>query len=166
MFHIITINFFEQSDVWIWNRFRVRFKCKLWRVNLIVAIINIMMIKYPNDSWKQRPSFGRIDPWFEVIFCRLDVPLSWWLSCLITMKRVELVHLSSKTWWEEVRATDGSYLSLVSNSSTAFANNIMFNEGSWNNWLYCCCINIGGRQRTKIMRALNWNGQCSWGLNY
>ena len=61
------------------------------------------------------------------------------------MKGVELVHLYSKTWWEEVRSTDNADISLVSNSSTSFANNLLSNTESCNNWLDVFLIVAGVR---------------------
>ena len=36
------------------------------------------------------------------------------------MKRIELIHVSPKTWWEESWTTDDACINFVSNSSTAF----------------------------------------------
>ena len=47
MVHFIIINWFDQSGVGIWNRFRVTLIWKIWRVNLNITIINGMMIKPP-----------------------------------------------------------------------------------------------------------------------
>ena len=113
--HFTIINWFNRSGVWIWNIFRVKFNWKLWRVSLNITIINGMMIKSLRDSWKHRTCFGSRGYVFEVIFWRLAVPLYWWLSWFLTMKGVEFINLSSKTWWEKFRATDDTDISLVSN---------------------------------------------------
>ena len=70
------------------------------------------------------------------------------------MKGVELVHISSKTWWEEVGDTDNAGISLVSNYSTSSTNNIMLNTESCNNFLESCYIIVGEIQRNKMMRAM------------
>ena len=80
---------------------------------------------------------------------------------LITIKGVELVHLSFKNCWEEVRATDYAGISLVSNSSVSFANNIISKAEICNNWLEILCIIVDGLLRTKIMRALKLSGKFS-----
>ena len=59
------------------------------------------------------------------------------------MKGVQLVHISSKTFWEEVRSTDDTGISLVSNTSTAFANSLMLNLESYNNCLESFWIIVG-----------------------
>ena len=161
MVHSIIIYWFDRSGVYICNRFRVRFKRKLLRVKLNITIINGMVIKSHHDSWNHRNSFGRRGTGFEVRFWRLDVPLSWWLSWFITIKGVELVRISSNNWWEEVRATDNSGISLVSNSSKYFANNLLSNVKICNKWLESLCIFVRGIWGNKIMIALNWSGQCS-----
>ena len=60
-----------------------------------------------------------------MIFWRLDVTLSWWISWFITMKGVEMIHIFSKTWWEGLWATDDAGISLVFNTSTSFANTLL-----------------------------------------
>ena len=60
MFHFIVINWFICSGVWIWNRFRVRFNWKLWRVDLNITIINLIIITSHCDSWNHRTGFWRI----------------------------------------------------------------------------------------------------------
>ena len=86
-----------------------------------------MMIKYPHYIPNHSTGFGRRGPIFEFNFWRLSVPLYWWISWFITMKGVELVHISSKTWREEFRPMDGSGIILVSNYSTVIANNLLSN---------------------------------------
>ena len=93
MVHFIIINWFNWSDVWICNGFRIRFNRKLWRVNLKITITTGMMIKYNYDIWNHRTDFGRRGPGFEVICWRLTVPPSWWISFFFTMKGVELIDL-------------------------------------------------------------------------
>ena len=149
-------------NTWIWNKLRFIFKWKLWRLNLNITIINVMMIKSPHDIWNQRTFFGRRGPVFEVRWWRLAVKLSWWISWFTTIKGIKLVHISSKTWREEVRAVDNSGIILLSNSSTAFINNLLSNAESFNNCMESFCINFLDRWGTKMMRALNWSGQCSW----
>ena len=70
------------------------------------------------------------------------------------MKGVELVHLSSKTCWEDVRYVDNPGISLVSNSSTAFSNNPLLEAEIFNNWLESCCIIVCVILRGKMMRDL------------
>ena len=124
------------------------------------------MIKSTHDSWNHITGFGRRGPGFEVSFWRLAVPLYWWLSCLITMKDVELINISYKTWWEELRYTYDSGISLVSNTSTEFANTLLSHAEICNKRLKICCINVGGRWRAEMMITLTWNGQCSWIYNH
>ena len=119
MVHFSIINWFNWIGVWIWNRFRVQFNWKLWRVKLNTTIINGMMIKPPYDIWNHRASVGRRGPVFGVIFWRLNVTLSWCFIRLITMKGVELIHIYSKNWWEEIRDTDDAGIRIVSNTSTS-----------------------------------------------
>ena len=80
---------------------------------------------------------------FEVNFWRLDITLYWCISWFITIKDVELVQISSKTWWEEVRATDDAGIILVSNPSIEFENSHMSNAESCNYWLETLCIIVG-----------------------
>ena len=91
MVHLIIINLFDRSGVWIWNRFRVIFNCKLLRLNLNITIINFMTINFSHDSWNYRDDFGRRCTEFEVSFWSLDVPLYWWLIWFFTMKEFELI---------------------------------------------------------------------------
>ena len=126
MIHFIIINWFDWSGLWIWNRFRVKLKWKNWRVNLNITIINGMMIKYTNDCWNHRAGVGRRSHWFEVIFWRLAVTLSWRFIWFFNIEGVELINLSSKTWWEEFRATDDAAVILVSNPSTVFTNTLLY----------------------------------------
>ena len=67
----------------------------------------------------------RRGPVFELSYWSLSVTLSWRLIWFFTTKGVEMIHLSSKSWWEEFRATDDSGIILVSNPSTEFANTIL-----------------------------------------
>ena len=91
MVHLIIVNWYNWSDIWIWNRFRVRLYWKIWRVNLNIAFINVMMIISPHDILNHRDGFGRRSPGFEVSFQRLSGPLYLWLSWFITMKGVERI---------------------------------------------------------------------------
>ena len=154
MVYLSITNWFDHIVVWIWIIFRGRFKWKLLRLNLSITIINVTRINSPHNSWNHRPGFGGRGTGFELIFWRLDVTLSWWLSWFITMKGVALFHLYSTTWWEEVRDMDDSCIRLVYNSSTEFTNNILLNAESCNNWQGIFCINICGRRSTKMMRVL------------
>ena len=88
MLHFIIINLFDWSGVWIWNRLRVRFNWKLWRVNLNITIINGIIIKSHTDIWNRSTGFGRIGTGFEVRFLSFAVPLSCWLIYFVTMKLV------------------------------------------------------------------------------
>ena len=49
---------------------------------------------------------------------------------------------------------DDAGISLVSNTSTEFANNFLFRTEICNNWIETCYIIVDGIRRTKIMRAL------------
>ena len=166
MVYLIILNWFDWSGVRIWNRFIVIFKWKLWRVNLNITIINGIMIKSPHDSWNNMTGLRRRVTRFEANFRSLAFPLSWYFSWFITMKDVELVHLSSGTWWDKVRATDDAGIRLVSNSSTAFTNSLLYHAYSCNNWLESWCIIFDGKWRTKMMRALTWDGQGNWISNH
>ena len=119
------------------------------------------MIKSPHYSWKLKTGFGIRVPGFKVIWLKLDVPLSLWISWLFTMKVFEL----TKTWWEEFRAMDDSGIFLLSNTSTSFANTFLSHVEICNNWLESCCIIVDGRQTNKMTRALNWRSQCNFGSN-
>ena len=165
MVHFIIINWFNWSGFCIWNRFIIRFNWKIWRVNLNITIINGTMIKSHCDSWNPITGFGGRGPGFEVSFLRLDVLLSWCLSCLITMMGVESVHIYSKTWWGQFRVMDDAGIILVSDSSTELSNTLLSHAESLNNWLGSFCIIFGGRLRTKMTIALTWIGQCSWVSN-
>ena len=149
MVHFIIINWFGRSGVQIWNRVWGGFKWILWRVNLNITIVNGKIIMSPYDSQDHMYGFGRRGTGCEVNCWRFSVPLYWWISCFITMKGVELVNISSKTWWDEFRATIDTVISVVSNSSTAFSNNILSNYEVFRNSLKSCCVIIGGRSITK-----------------
>ena len=88
--------------------------------------------------------FGKRDTLFEVKFRMLDFTLSWWFRWFITTKVVELAHISSKTWWEEYGTTYDAVIGFVSNSSTAFENNILSNTYIINDWLESFCIIVCG----------------------
>ena len=165
MVHLNIIYWFNRSGVWIWNRFRVKFNWKLWRVNLNITIINEMIIKSPHDSWNNSNGFERRCTGFEVIFWMLAVTLSWRFIWCFTMKGVELIYLSSKTWWEKFSATDDSGIIFVSNTSTEFANTLLSHLCSCKNWMERWCIIVDGRWRTAMMRDLTWSGQCCWRSN-
>ena len=124
--HFIIINEFNCSGVCIWNWFRVKFNRKIWRVNLIITIINDMMTESTYDSWNHWDDVGRRGSNFEVIWWRLYVPLSWWFILFSTMKGVELINISYMTWWEEFKDTDSADIRLLSNPSTSFANTLLF----------------------------------------
>ena len=138
---------------------------EIWRVNLNTTIINGIMIKSHHNIWNQKNGFWKRGPGFEVRFWRLAVTLYWWLSWFITTKGVEFVHLSSKTWWEEVRATDNLGISLVSNYFTEYANNLLSNVNIYNKCLYDFCIIVDGIWGTKMMRELTLSGKYSLGYN-
>ena len=163
MLHFIIINLFGWSCVYIWNRFRVRLNWKILRLNLNITIINNMMINSPYGSWNHRTGFGKRGPGFKVSWCRLYFPLSWCISWFITMKCVKFIHIYSKTWWGSFKSTDDSGIILVSNSSTAFANTLLYHAGRFNNWLDSLCIIVSERWRNKIIRSLTWSGKCSLG---
>ena len=113
MVHLIIINWFYWSGVWIWNIFRVRFRWKIWKVNLNIKMINVTVINLPHNSWNHRTGFERRGPGFELRWWILAVPLPWWISWFITMKSVELINLSYKAWWEEYRSTKDAGIILV-----------------------------------------------------
>ena len=135
MVNFIVINLFNSIGVLIWNIFRVELNWKLWSVILNITVVNGTVIKSPRGSWNHRDGFGRRGPGFEVSFWRLDVPFSWWFIWFFNMKGVELIHISSKTWWYKFRATYDAGISLVSNTSTSFANTLLSHAESCNNWL-------------------------------
>ena len=155
--HFIIIDWFYWSGVCIWNIFRIRFNWEIWRVNLKTTIINGIIIKSTHDIWNHKTGFWRKNTGFEVSCWRLALPISWWISWFITMKGVEYIHLSSKTRWEEFRATDDSVIILVYNPSTAFTNNLLYHAKICNSYLETWCIIIGGRWSIKTMRALTWS---------
>ena len=160
------INWFEWSGILIWYRVRGRLQWIFLRVNLNITIIKGMMIKSPHDRQNNRTGFGRRCIRFEVNWWRLAVTISWWLSWFIATNCVELVHISHKTGWEEVRDTDYTGISLVYNSSTEFSNNLLSNAENRNDWLESCCIIFSGIQNTKRTRAPTWIGQVSWGSKH
>ena len=145
MVHLIIINWFDWSSVWIWNIFRVGLKWKLWRVNLNITITNGIIIKSSHDIWNHRAGFVSRGPGFEVSCWSLTVPLYWWISWLITTKGIGLVHIYSKTWWKEVRPADNSESIHVYNPSTEFVNNLLPNAEIWHNWLESCDIIVDRR---------------------
>ena len=118
IFHLIIINWFDLSSVWIWNIFRVGLDWKLWRVELNITIINGMMIKSPHNSWNHRTVFLGRGPWFQMSCCRFSVSLSWWIIWFFAMKGVELIHISYKNWWEEFMSMDDAGILLMYNPST------------------------------------------------
>ena len=148
MIHFIIIFWSNQSGVWIWNWFIVKFNCKIWSVDFDITIINDIMINSPHDSWNNRAGVGSRGPGFEVRCYRLASPLSPWFVWFITMKGVELIRVSSKTWWGEFRDMDDSGINFLSNYSTTFENNLLYHAEICNNWLYWCCIIVDGRWRT------------------
>ena len=165
MVHLVIINWFDWSGICMCNIFRVRFKWKQLMVNLNITITNDMIIKSPHDSWNHKTGFGRRRPLFEVSCWRLSVLLSWWISWFVTMKSIELIHLSSNTLWEYFSSTDNAGIRLVYSYYALFSNNLLSNLEIFNNWLDSCCIIVGERLRTKMMKELPWSGQCSWGSN-
>ena len=166
MVYFIIIDWFNRSGVWIWNWFRVRINWKLWSGNFNITNINGMMINSPHDSWNHKVGFGRRGTGFEVSCRRLAVPFSWWLIWFITMKCIELIHISHKTWWEEFWTTDDAGIRFVSNYSTAFTNALLYHAEIYNNWLGSWCLIVDGIWRSEIMRALTWSGQCFWSSNH
>ena len=82
------------------------YDCECHYCHFNIIIINGMIIKSPHDSLNYSNGFGRRGFGFELICWRLDVPHSCCISWLIKMKGVELVHISSNTLFEEVRAPD------------------------------------------------------------
>ena len=161
MLHLIITNWLNWNGVWIWNGFRVKFNRKLWRVNININIINSIMTGSPHYSWNHRAVVGRRGPVFEVSLWRLTVPLYWWFIWFFNMKYVALIIFSSKTWWEEFMAMDDACISLVSNPSTAFSNNVLYHADIWNKFLEIYCIIVDGRLRNKMTRSLT----CHLGFN-
>ena len=88
---------------------------------------------------------GRIGTGFEVSCWRLAVTLSWLISWFITMKGVELIHRSYKTYWEEFMAADDAGIILVSNYFAEFSNTLLYHAKSCNNWMDIFCIIVDGR---------------------
>ena len=152
MVHFTIIHWFIRSGVWICNWFIVKFNWKIWSVDLNITIINGMMIKSPHDSLNHRASVGSRGPGFEVSCYRLAVLLSWWFIWFIPMKGVELIHISSKTWWEEFWTMDDSGIRFVSNTSLSFLNNFRYHAKIFNNWPEGFYISVGGIFRTTILR--------------
>ena len=122
------------------------------------------MINSIRDSQNRR-NIGRRCMIFEVNCGRLAAPLYWWFRWLITMNSVENVHISSNTVWKEVIATNDTGISLVSNSSTSFANNILSNAECGNDCMETYCTIFCGRWSTKMMRAPTLRDQISWVCN-
>ena len=81
------------------------------------------------------------------------------------MKGVELFHISSKNFWEEVRATVNEVIILMYNSSTSFTNSLLSNVEISNNGMISYRIIVGGRWRNNTTRAPTWSGQLIWGTN-
>ena len=135
-------------------------------MNLKITIINCTMINFTQDIWNHMTGFGRSVQVFEVIWWKLAVPLSWWISCLIDMKGIELVHMYLKTWWEEVRATYDAGISLVYNFPTKFSNCLLYDTGKYNTRIKSLCIIVGERLMTQMIRVLDWSGQGSCCLNH
>ena len=99
-----------------------------------------MLIDYPHDSQKHRTVFGRRGPVFEVNLWKWDAPLSWWISWLITMKGIELVHLYSNNGREEFRSMYDAFMRIMSNYFKEFTDNLLLNVESCNKYIYSCCI--------------------------
>ena len=156
---------YREIGVWIWNRFRGRSKWIPWRVNFNITIINGVMIKFTHNNRNHRTGFGRRLLVFEVNCWSVAVPLYWWISLIVTIKGDKMVHLYSKTSWEEIRAMDDEGISLVSNYPIKFANSLLSNAEICNKCLDKFCIIVNVRWRTKMMRDLTWSGQGSWGYN-
>ena len=136
------------------------------RWHLELDQVNDMMINFPHCIWNYRAGVGNKGPGFEVIWWRLDVQISWRLIWFFTMKGVELINLSSKTWREEFIVLDNSCISLVFNTSTEFTNILLSHAKICKNWLGICCFIADGIWRTKMSRALIWSGQCCWISKY
>ena len=163
--NFIIINWFDCSGIRIWNRVKCRFHWIIWRVNFNTTIINGMIIKSTHGRPNHRTCYRRICLIFEVKWWISDVPLFWWLIWFTTTKCVGLVHISSNTGWEEVRSTDDTCISLVSNYYTELVNNILPDAESYNDCLESCCIIVGVIWSANIMRAVTWSSQVSWGSN-
>ena len=133
MTHFIIINWFKRSGVWIRNWFIVRLNWKIWSGGFNITIIYGIMIKFPRDSWNHRFFNGSRGPLFEVIYRRFAVTFYWWLFCFVTMKCIELIHVSLKNWWEGFLTTDDACISFLYNSSTSFTNTILYHAESCNN---------------------------------
>ena len=147
MIHFIIINWFNWSGVWIYNWVIFRLNWNVWSWNFNITIIYGTMIKFPYDSWNQMVGSGRRGPGFEVSCQRLAVPFSWCFFWLVTMECIELIHISTNTWWEDFWTTDDACIRFVSNYSTTFTNNFLSHSESCNNWLDRWCIIFSGRWR-------------------
>ena len=67
---------------------------------------------------------------------------------------------------EEDRATDDAVIRFVSNSSTVFVKKFFWIQRSaWAGWRVVVSL-LMDLEFTKIIRALNWSGQDSWGSNH
>ena len=91
------------------------------------------MIKSTHDILNHRTGFGGRYPGFEVIWQRLAVSLSWWISWFFNTKGVALIHIYYNNWWEEFKATDDAGISLVYDPSTSFANTLISHAERCNN---------------------------------
>ena len=165
MVHFITINWLNYNGVWIWNRVRGIYKWILLRINLNIYIINGIKIHYIYDIQNHRNSFGGRCPLFEVKCCSLAVTNSWWIKCFVTTKGVELVHISSKNFWKEVRSTDYAGVILDSNYTKSFINSLLSNANIWNNWLDIFYISLCVIWSIKMVIALTLIIQVSWASN-
>ena len=58
----------------------------------------------------------------------------------MTMKGIDLIHISSNTWWGGFWTTDDAGIIFVSNYSTVFENIILSHTESYNNCLDRYCI--------------------------
>ena len=88
------------------------------------------MFKYSHDVLNHRAGVGRRGSGFEVSYWSFYVPLSWCINWFVTTKGVGSNNISSKTLWEEFRATDDADIRLVSNPSTSYANTLLIHADS------------------------------------
>ena len=85
MIHLIIINLFNWSGVWIWNWVIVWINWNVWSGNFNTTIIYGMMIKFTHYIWNNRVGSGRRGPGFEVSCRRLSVLFYWRFFWFVTM---------------------------------------------------------------------------------
>ena len=166
MVHFIIINGFNQSIIWVWNRLMGIFQEIIWGVNLYIHIINCMIINSHHDIWNHRTGIWIRGKGFKVNWCSLVVPLAWWFIWFVTMKLIELIHISPKNEWGHFIITNYAWVILVSKYSTESTDSILHNMDICNEYMQRSCRIIVGIWITKRVRATTWLSQFIWGSNH